>query len=104
MGNLSTHIQGSLVEYDIEYRVHATRRMFQRFIGDDDIERILEKGQVIEKYDDFPLPSILLNGQTASGRALHVVVGVNESERKLVIITTYEPDPVKWGDSFSRRL
>ncbi len=35
---------------------------------------------------------------------MHVVVGINELERKLIIITTYEPDPLKWTEDFSRRL
>ena len=88
-----------------EYRVHATRRMFQRHIGEQDVALLLAHGHVIERYDeDFPLPSVLLNGCTAANRPLHVVVGVNVPEKKLVIITTYEPDALQWADDFSRRI
>ena len=77
-------INSNLIEYEIEYRTHATRRMFQRNISNDEIESILPNGQIIEQYDDdFPLPSLLLNGQ--------IVVAINLAEKKL-IITTYEPD------------
>ena len=95
----------NLVDYAIEYRVHATRRMFQRHIGAEEVAFILTHGQVIERYDeDFPLPSVLLNGRTAAHRPLHVVVGINVDEQTLVIITTYEPDALQWADNFARRI
>ena len=98
-------LKGKLVDYTIEYRVHATRRMFQRHIGAEEVACILTHGQVIERYDeDFPLPSVLLNGRTAANRPVHVVVGINVDEQTLVIITTYEPDPLQWADNFSRRI
>ncbi len=98
-------INSNLIEYEIEYRTHATRRMFQRNISNDEVESILTNGQVIEQYDDdFPLPSLLLNGQTSIGRPLHVVVAINLAEKKLIIITTYEPDLSGWTTDFSRRL
>ncbi|MGH8056802.1 MAG: DUF4258 domain-containing protein [Candidatus Entotheonellia bacterium] len=98
-------LKGNLVDYAIEYRVHATRRMFQRHIGTEEVAFILTHGQVVERYDqDFPLPSVLLNGGTAANRPLHVVVGINAEEQKLVVITTYEPDALQWTDNFSRRI
>jgi hypothetical protein len=105
MKRLVDYLEGNLEEYDIEYRVHASRRMFQRSIYPNEIEAILSNGNVIEQYcNDLPLPSLLLNGKTPKGRPLHVVVAMNMSERKLVIITTYEPDSSQWTDNFTRRL
>jgi hypothetical protein len=79
--------------------------MFQRHISAEEVAFILTHGQVIERYEeDFPLPSVLLNGCTAANRPLHVVVGINVGERKLVVITTYEPDALQWADNFSRRI
>ena len=74
-------LKGNLVDDAIEYRVHATRRMFQRHIGAEEVAFILTHGQVIERDDeDFPLPSVLRNGRTAANRPLHVVVGINVDE------------------------
>lgn len=102
---LADHIEGEFAEYEIEYRVHASRRMFQRDIVEEDVELILREGSIIEKYgEEFPLPSLLLNGQGSTGRPLHIVVAVNSSERMLMIITAYEPDSAKWAEGFSRRL
>lgn len=89
-------LHGNLVDYAIEYRVHATRRMFQRHIGAEEVAFILSHGQAIERYDEnFPLPSVLRHGRTAANRPLHVVVGINVDEQKLVIITTYEPNALQ---------
>jgi len=89
----------------VEYRVHATKRMFQRSIHSNDVDEILNSGKIIEIYeDDFPLPSVLLSGKTYVQRSLHLVVGLNEYDLKLVIITAYEPDSNKWNENFSKRL
>jgi hypothetical protein len=105
MTNFTELLKGNLTEHVIEYRVHATRRMFQRHIGAEEVTFLLTHGQVIERYDeDFPLPSVLLNGRTVANRPVHVVVGINVDEQKLVIITTYEPDALQWADNFSRRI
>ncbi len=91
--------------YEIEYRIHSSRRMFQRGINSEDVELILKEGEVIERYsDDYPLPSLLLNGKTVDNNPLHTVVAVNQAEMKVVIITVYEPILTKWADNYTRRL
>jgi hypothetical protein len=70
--------------------------MFQRDIHEDDVENVLKKGEVIERYgEDFPLPSFLITGRTSLNRPLHLIAAINDSERKIIIITAYEPDPHK---------
>lgn len=91
--------------FQIEYRIHASRRMFQRNISSEDVERVISQGEVIEDYpDDSPLPSILLNGKSTTNNPLHVVVAINIDEKFLIIITVYEPNPVKWMNNYARRL
>jgi len=90
--------------FDIEYRVHSTRRMFERNINHEDIENLLTNGEIIEQYpDDYPLPSVLLNGHTLTDEPLHAVIAINEPESKLIVITAYKPNINKWTDDFSRR-
>ncbi|MBT8420188.1 MAG: DUF4258 domain-containing protein [Gammaproteobacteria bacterium] len=104
MPKITEFIEGDLSDYDLEYRIHATHRMFQRNIHGNDVELILREGDVIERYDDdYPLPSVLISGRAAGGRPLHLVVGMNLSEQKLVIITVYEPNILKWSKDFSGR-
>jgi len=91
-------------DFEIVYRLHASKRMFEREISDDDVEFLLRNGEIIERYDDdYPLPSLLLNGFSMDKRPLHLVVGVHQDEKRLIIVTVYEPSLLKWLDNFSRR-
>lgn len=102
---LADVIDEKTVNYQIEFRVHATRRMFQRNILEDDVEFALTNGEVIENYeDDFPLPSVLINGRTRENSPLHLVVGINTLEKTIVVITAYTPSAEKWDKNFSRRI
>jgi hypothetical protein len=90
--------------FDVQYRVHSTRRMFERGIEHEDVETLLANGIIIEQYpDDYPLPSILLNGQTTNNEPLHAVIAINETEKRLIVITVYKPNKNKWTENFSRR-
>lgn len=61
-------------------------------------------GEIIERYDDdYPLPSLLINGCLTNNRPLHLVVAVNETEKQLIIVTVYEPNPIIWLNNFTRR-
>lgn len=59
-------------------------------------------GEIIEEYpEDYPYPSRLILGMTIKYRFLHVAVGIGE--RKIWLITAYEPDPGQWEDGFKKR-
>jgi hypothetical protein len=99
------HLESDFDNYQVEFRVHAARRMFQRSIRNEDVEYVLKHGYIIEGYmDDFPFPSFLINGKSADDRPIHLVVGDNSDENILVIITAYEPDETKWKENFSKRV
>jgi hypothetical protein len=86
------------------FRVHAFRRMFQRNISEEDVRCVLDNGEVIENYsDDTPYPSRLVLGWRGT-RPIHVVVAQNDVDDELVIVTAYEPDPVRWDKEFRRRI
>lgn len=85
------------------FRVHALRRMFERRIGIDEIRRVLEAGETLERYpDDSPYPSRLVLGWPG-GRPLHVVAAENIEENETIVITVYEPDPGLWTPDRRRR-
>ena len=105
MATLADLIGSYPLDWDIQYRIHVTQRMFQRNISDEEVLAIVARGQIIEQYDeDFPFPSVLLNGLTRTGRPLHVVAGIDATERRIFIITVYQPDPLRWSDNLTRRL
>lgn len=87
----------------VVFRVHALRRMAERGIGFDAVREVLENGVVVEDYpDDTPYPSRLVLGFVDS-RPIHVVMADDEEDDVTFVVTTYEPDPDRWDDSFRTR-
>ena len=86
---------------------HARREMESEAYGVirvDDVVQCLRTGKIIEEYpDDRPYPSCLILGRTVAGRPIHVVCAPVQSERRLIIITTYQPDPDRWDPELRRR-
>ena len=88
---------------DFSLSVHALQRMFERGITDDDIQNVLESGEIIEEYPhDQPYPSRLVLGWVGS-RAVHVVVATGPAKLETIVVTVYEPDPERWLPGFERR-
>lgn len=88
---------------NVVFSQHAFTRMFEREISPEVVKRATQAGEVIENYpDDHPYPSALLLS-FEDGRALHVVVGVDEAEATCHIVTAYWPDHSMWSADFKVR-
>ena len=84
-------------------RVHALQRMFERQIERSMVESVIQSGTTIESYpEDTPYPSRLVLGWDRD-RPVHVVVADNLQDEETIVITVYQPDPMRWDSSFSRR-
>jgi hypothetical protein len=78
--------------------------MFQRRVDEKDVRFVLEKGEIIEVYqDDTPYPSRLILGWLES-RPLHVVAADNIADNETIVITVYKPEQDKWSPNFKRRI
>ena len=85
------------------YRVHALQRMFERQIERSMVESVIQSGTTIESYpEDTPYPSRLVLGWDRD-RPVHVVVADNLQDEEAIVITVYQPDPMRWDSSLSRR-
>jgi hypothetical protein len=86
---------------------HARREMDTEPLGRivvDEILEVLDSGEIIEEYpDDVPYPSCLVLGRTRKDRPLHLVCAPVLEEGRLIIITTYQPDPARWETDWRRR-
>lgn len=86
---------------------HARREMDTEPLGIIRIEEImqaLDSGEIIEEYpEDKPYPSCLILGRTVTERPLHIVCAPVLHEERLIIITTYQPDPNRWEPDFKGR-
>jgi len=87
----------------IVFSQHAFTRMFEREIPPEVVRRAIQMGEVIGNYpDDQPYPSVLLL-HFESGRALHIVAGVDEAGSTCHVVTAYYPDPNLWSADFRTR-
>ena len=86
---------------DYRFSDHAIKRMIERDIERIEVEQAVNNGAIIEEYpDDKYSPSCLIYGQTLAKRDLHIQASLPP---KVVIVTTYEPDPSEWIDCKMRR-
>ena len=89
--------------FKLIFRIHALLRMFSRSISEEEVRFVVEKGEVIENYEnDTPYPSKLILGKFGL-KNLHVVAAVNDADKEIIIITVYEPDPHLWDNNFKTR-
>jgi hypothetical protein len=66
---------------------HAFEQMYSWRISEEEIERIISTGAIIENYpDDYPFPSFLFCGHS-DARLLHVVAAYNHKNNEIIIIT-----------------
>ncbi len=92
-----------LADKEFNFSHHAFRRTVERNISEAEICEAGATAKLVEAYPmDKYSPSCLLLGYTKAGRALHIQV--SQAETELVkIITLYEPDQVKWDETYTIR-
>ncbi len=95
------NIQDRIKKGAYRFSDHAIKRMIERSLDRKDVEEAISNGKIIEEYpDDKYSPSCLIYGQTDTERDLHVQISLPP---KVVIVTTYEPDPQEWINCQIRR-
>jgi len=76
--------------------------MFQRDISEEEVERTILEGSVIQEYkEDKPYPSFL-SLCFCDTKILHVVYAQDE-EKNFIVITAYEPDPAIWNKDYKTK-
>ena len=89
--------------YELVFSIHAGLRMSKWSIDEEDIQTVVDTGEVIEEYlHALPLPCQLMIGRT-KGRVIHVVVARREATMRAIIITAYVPDLTKWEPDLRTR-
>lgn len=80
---------------------HSRKRLFERGISIEDVEKVFNCGQIIEDYpDDFPFPSCLVFAMIGK-RAIHVCASI--SDGFIYLITAYIPDSTRWKSDYITR-
>ena len=87
---------------NIVIKQHAYRKLAERNISLDDMEKAFLSDEIIEQYgDDYPYPSVLLLGFLDEGTPLHLVCA--PTDIGLAIITVYQPNEDSWEESLKKR-
>lgn len=96
--------RSALSSHHVRWRVHAQQRMLERGILRKEVVSVVQKGAIIEEYlNDESYPSFLIH-HYVNGRHLHAVIGFNESDDMVYVITVYEPDAHNFkADYITRR-
>lgn len=71
--------------------------MFKREISMNEVNVVLNSGDIINEYpDDKPYPCFLLLG-FSDHRPLHLVVAKDMDTETCILVTVYEPDKNMWS-------
>jgi hypothetical protein len=90
--------EGEVTAIGLRFTEHAIDRMLDWNVEPDEVVAVVTTGEVVEEYEDG---STLLLGRRGV-RPLHVVVSRPE-EDTTVVITVYEPSPLRWDPGFRTR-
>lgn len=93
---IKERVQGG--EYDLSLHAHNERQEEQ--ITVEEIEKVLLKGAIIEKYPNDPRGESCLVAGIVSEKPLHVVCATRGS--RLLIVTVYRPKLPVWIDYKTR--
>ena len=77
---------------------HATAKLVDLSLLRTEVEKALEGCEIIEDYATLhrPLPDCLVLGFLPSGQPIHVVIAMDEDNKRLFIVTVYFPYPDRW--------
>ncbi len=100
--NIKKSISGN--RYNISLHAKNEMSLKEDDISEKELIEAILGGEVIENYtDDKPFPSCLVFGRTGGDRPIHVVCAYSKEDDAAIIITTYEPDVIRWID-YRRRV
>ena len=100
--NIQKSISGS--RYNISLHAKNEMSLKEDNISEKELIEAILSGEIIENYtDDKPFPSCLVFGRTGEDRLIHVVCAYSMEDDAAIIITTYEPDVIRWID-YRRRV
>lgn len=91
----------------VGWSTHAARERIQDGLNENEIVQALTRCDLIEDYSQKTrwLPDCLVFSWLADSRPMHAVIGCNEEDDEILIITVYRPDdrPEDWENDYRTR-
>jgi hypothetical protein len=90
---------------EIRWSTHATGEAAAEDLDQEQIVEALKTCEIIEDYpqEHRKLPDCLVVGWLPDGLPVHACVGVDETNRRILIITVYRPTEEKWENDWRTR-
>lgn len=99
--NMHDEIKKKFKEGKVIFTGHARRRIDERKILINEIEKVILIGEIIEIYpNDKPYPSCLILGYVRNNEPLYVLCALGEL---VTIVTVHWFDPEKWINHKTRK-
>ena len=84
---------------------HAITKLVDLDLARQNVEQALLTCDMIEDYLLLhrPLPDCLVLGWFGDGCPIHAVIGIDEQNDRLFVITIYRPNPERWDHEYKTR-
>lgn len=97
------NLKYSVLTDNLRVTLHADEELEKDNLTINKIKKSLENSEIIEDYPlSKPLPSCLILSFTTDNEPVHTVWACNNTTKRVVLITVYRPDPIKWVE-YKRR-
>jgi hypothetical protein len=90
----------------VVWSAHAVQALLSHALSRADVEQALSASVVIEDYpaNHRGLPDCLVLGFLEPGAVpVHAVVAIDEVRDRILVVTTYRPDPGRWENDWKTR-
>src|SRR3972149_1277452 len=93
------------IERRVKWSKHALNEIAAESFTVGDVEYALHQAEVIEEYPPHHryLPDCLTLAFVAGGQPIHCVIGVNEPQDYILIVTVYQPNAEEWENDWRTR-
>ena len=87
----------AILANNLRVTLHADEELEKDNLTISDIKLSLETFEIIEDYPlSKALPSCLILSFSRNSEPIHTVWAYNSKTKRVVLITAYRPDPIKW--------
>jgi hypothetical protein len=89
----------------VAWSFHAVNKLRLERLLRQEVERALVTAEIIEEYPQLTrrLKDCLILGFTSDKQPIHAVVGIDEANDRIFMITIYRPDTERWENDWKTR-
>jgi hypothetical protein len=92
-------------ERRVKWTRHALNELADETASVSDVETALQQAQIVEEYAHLHryLPDCLVLAFMFNDEPMHCVIGINQPQDYILIVTVYRPSIEEWNDDWRTR-